>query len=62
MNEQSEAARMCPSAGSVSDLVRIDWMEDNPALAIAVLEQERDAVFSGHMLRQRIDDAMKPNK
>jgi hypothetical protein len=51
----------CPSAGSVSDLQRLDWMEDNPTKAIAVLKAERDAMMSGHMLRQRIDEAMKPN-
>ena len=37
-------------------------MEDFPEKAIAVLESERDAVVSGHMLRQRIDEVMlKPN-
>ena len=42
-----------------TDTERIDWLEDNPRLAVRIMEAEHKAMLYGHMLRQRIDEAMK---
>ncbi len=44
----------------MTDLQRLDWMEDYPEKAIAVLMEENNSMI-GHMLRQRIDEAMTSN-
>jgi hypothetical protein len=64
MNDQKRerAAGTSAPACSVSDSQRIDWMEDSPERAMEVMREHCDAKWNTHMLRQRIDEAMKPNK
>ncbi len=49
---------------AISDYERLDWMEDYPEKAIFVLEREAESLSKGygHMLRERIDEAMYPPK